>query len=118
MIGMDAGTGRPLADDAHLAQSVARILTTPIGTRVMRRDFGSLLSEMIDQPANQSTAVKLYGATAMALMRWERRLRITSVALFGTETPGAYRLDLEGFRTDAPTRNAFTRLSIPLHFRG
>lgn len=115
---MDASTGKGATGDAHLVQSIARILTTPIGTRVMRRDFGSLLPQLIDQPANLSTAVKLYGATALALMRWETRIRVASVALQAMDTAGAFRLDIEGFRTDTAGRTSFTRLSIPLNFRG
>ncbi|RBL59131.1 baseplate assembly protein, partial [Xanthomonas oryzae pv. oryzae] len=49
MIGVDAITGRVIEGEQHLAQSIACILTTPIGTREQRRDFGSLLPELIDQ---------------------------------------------------------------------
>lgn len=52
MNGMDATTGKPLSGDAHLAQSVADILTTPIGSRVMRRSYGSLIPSLIDAPIN------------------------------------------------------------------
>uniref|UniRef100_UPI0026076D20 ATPase domain-containing protein n=1 Tax=uncultured Sphingobium sp. TaxID=316087 RepID=UPI0026076D20 len=34
------------------ATGVRDILTTPIGSRLMRRDYGSLIPELIDQPAN------------------------------------------------------------------
>lgn len=114
---MNASTGKPATGDAHLAQSIARILTTPIGTRLMRRDFGSLMPQLIDQPANQSTAVKLYGAIALALMRWEKRIRVVSILLQATNIAGAFRLDIEGFRTDTAGRTTFARLSIPLNFR-
>ncbi|RBI37029.1 baseplate assembly protein, partial [Xanthomonas oryzae pv. oryzae] len=33
MIGVDAITGRVIEGEQHLAQSIACILTTPIGTR-------------------------------------------------------------------------------------
>ena len=51
MIGTHAATGKRLEGNAHLAQSIADILTTPLGTRLMRHDYGSLLPELIDQPA-------------------------------------------------------------------
>lgn len=38
MQGMNSRTGRTITDSAHLAQSVADILTTPIGSRAMRRE--------------------------------------------------------------------------------
>lgn len=49
MNGMDRRTGRLIEGDAHLAQSVADILTTPVGSRLQRRTYGSLLPELLDQ---------------------------------------------------------------------
>ncbi|AOS18622.1 GPW/gp25 family protein [Xanthomonas oryzae pv. oryzae] len=117
MIGVDAITGRVIEGEQHLAQSIACILTTPIGTREQRRDFGSLLPELIDQPLNGATRTLLYGATATALMRWEPRLRLTRVDLVVGDTPGSFVLNLEGDRTDAAPANARSRLTIPLRFR-
>src|SRR3546814_11426604 len=87
MSGMDRNTGAALHGDAHLRQSVATILSTPIGTRVGRRDFGSLLPELIDQPMTSANILRLYAATAVALSRWEDRLRLRRVSL----SPGANR---------------------------
>jgi len=115
--GLSSSTARRLGAEAHLAQSVADILTTPIGSRVMRRDYGSLLPELIDQPANGGTRVRLYGATAIALMRWEPRLRLSRIQLSATAEPGTYLLDLEGQRTDVPRPSERTRLTIPLRVR-
>ncbi|MBM7063155.1 hypothetical protein JQX08_20755 [Pseudomonas sp. UL073] len=39
---MSAKTGRTLTSSAHLSQSIADILTTTIGSRVMRREYGTL----------------------------------------------------------------------------
>ena len=77
MRGTDATTGKPLSGIDHLRQSVADILTTPIGTRVMRRDYGSQLPGLVDAPLNGSTILDLYAATADALARWEPRFRLT-----------------------------------------
>ena len=79
MIGVDASTGRALDGLAHLGQSIGDILMTPLGSRVMRRDYGSLLPDLIDQPFNDVTRLRLYGATALALMRWEPRIRLIRV---------------------------------------
>ncbi|WVK04614.1 GPW/gp25 family protein [Xanthomonas campestris pv. olitorii] len=117
MIGVDANTGRLIEGDQHLAQSIACILTTPIGTRVHRRDFGSLLPELIDQPFNGATRTLLYGATVTALMRWEPRLRLTRVGLVVGDAPGNFVLTIEGQRTDVAPANARARLTIPLRFR-
>lgn len=114
MRGMDARTGKPLADTAHLAQSVADILGTPLGSRVMRRDYGSLLPELIDQPFNPTTQVRLYAAVAIALQRWEPRLRLRRVQIAPAAEPGVFTVDLEGERTDVPAPNAHARLTVPL----
>lgn len=79
--GMDATTGRPISGDAHETQSIARILNTPIGSRVMRRDFGSLLPDLVDQPLNPALLLKVYAATALALLRWEPRRRLRRVGV-------------------------------------
>ena len=121
LIGMDAETGKPLAGDAHLAQSIADILTTPIGTRVMRRDYGSALFELIDAPLNALTRLRLFAATADALRRWEPRLRLTRVKLLDGEgsgtgfAAGRATLQIEGQRLDAADPTSLVRLTIPLY---
>jgi len=111
MIGMSARTGRTVSDSAHLAQSIADILTTPIGSRVMRREYGSQLPDLIDAPTNDTTRLQAYAATAMALMRWEPRIRLSRVQLFLGDRPGQAVLDVEGTRTDS---NEPLSLRVPL----
>lgn len=117
MRGTSALTGRAIEGAAHLRQSIADILTTPIGSRVMRRDYGSLLPELVDQPFNGATRMKLFGATATALMRWEPRIRLTRIDLAAGSEPGAFVLGLEGHRTDVAPSSDYTRLTIPLRTR-
>lgn len=109
---MNASTGRSIVDTAHLAQSVADVLTTPIGTRVMRREYGSQLPDLIDWPTNAATRLLAYAATAMALMRWEPRIRLNRVELFLGDRPGQAVLDLDG--TLADSNEAFS-LRVPLN---
>lgn len=108
---MKTRTGRTIADSQHLAQSVADILTTPIGTRVMRREYGSQLADLVDWPHNSATRLQAYAATAMALMRWEPRIRLSRVHLSLGDQPGQAVLDLEGTRTDS---NEPLSLRVPL----
>lgn len=102
--GMHPTTGRALEDGQHLAQSVATILTTPIGSRVMRRDFGSLLPELIGQPINRATVARLNAATAMALMAWEPRIQLSRVLVEPGAEPGQVTVLLEGTRRDGLQR--------------
>lgn len=79
MIGTNAKTGKALSGIDHLRQSIGDILSTPIGSRVMRRDYGSRLFELVDRPTNAAFFVELYAATAEALDKWEPRIRVTAV---------------------------------------
>ncbi len=76
-------------------QSIRDILTTPIGSRVMRRDYGSRLFDLIDAPLNRSTLTDLYAATAEALARWEPRFQLTKVKAVAA-SPGSVQLSLIG----------------------
>lgn len=113
MKGMNARTGAPIDGDAWLAQAMADILLTPIGSRVMRRDYGSLLPALIDQPLNAATLLQLYAATAGALGRWLPQLRLTRCQLEKGRA-GTAVLVVEGHRTNRPSPNSFTRLTLPL----
>ena len=115
-MGMDARTGKALSGDAHLAQSIADILSTPLSTRVMRRDYGSRVPDLIDAPAHAATRVQFYAATATALMRWEPRITLTRVALSVIdELKGRWVLALVGTRKD--TGDAVD-LSVPVTLPG
>lgn len=101
MSGMNASTGRALSGIEHICQSIGKILTTPLGTRVERRDFGSELPDLIDAPNNAATRVRLYAATATALMRLEPRVKLTRVLLADASAEAsAAILDIEGVSTE------------------
>lgn len=78
---MNRETGRALTPLQHLRQSIVVILTTPIGSRVMRRDFGSMLPYLVDQPVTLRFRTDLFHATAEALTRWEPRVKVRKVAM-------------------------------------
>lgn len=95
MLGMNAETGKPLDGLDHLRQSIRDILTTPIGSRIMRRDYGSRLFQLIDAPINRDTITDIYAATAEALLKWEPRIDVTQVKITSAE-PGRIELMLYG----------------------
>ncbi|TPG77339.1 GPW/gp25 family protein [Pseudomonas arsenicoxydans] len=111
MIGMNSNTGRRVVGNDHLVQSIADILTTPIGTRVMRREYGSQLADLIDWPLNSATRLQAYAATAIALMRWEPRIRLSRVQLTLGDVAGQAILDIEGSLVDT---NEPLSLRVPL----
>ena len=110
--GMDRKTGNAVSGDDWIAQAVAEILLTPLGTRVMRRDFGSRLPELIDAPLGPATALQIYAATASALRRWLPQLRLTRALLEKTDG-GTATLHLEGRRADL-AGNPATSLALAL----
>lgn len=115
MIGMSKSTGGLLDDDAHLAQSIEVLLTTPIGSRCMRRDYGCLLPELVDQPGTPVTVMRWFGAIATALLRWEPRVRLRKVRLEAAPDQalaGRFRFSLELERRDLA--GARRGLTLPL----
>ncbi|EBA1889678.1 TPA: GPW/gp25 family protein [Enterobacter asburiae] len=82
-IGMSRNDGQAIADTDHLRQSVRDILLTPQGSRLARREYGSLLSALIDQPQNPALCLQIMSAVYVALNRWEPRLTLDSITING-----------------------------------
>ena len=92
---MDGTTGRRLTGLDHLRQSIRDILTTPVGSRVMRRDYGSELFQLIDQPGHKANLLRLYAATIEALLRWEPRIKPSRVQMESIDEQGRVTLALD-----------------------
>ncbi|MFC0206424.1 GPW/gp25 family protein [Novosphingobium soli] len=114
MAGMSRTTGAVIDGLDSIRESVADILATPVGTRVGRREYGSLLPDLIDQPMTGPNILRLYAATALAISRWEDRLRLRQVTLAAGAQPGAATLNIEADRTDTVPAAARTRFALPL----
>ena len=95
MQGMNKTTGESLSGIDHLRQSIIDILTTPVGSRVMRPNYGSRLYELIDAPINIQTIVDIYAVTAEAISRWEPRFVLNRVQVEKASI-GEIRIFLEG----------------------
>ncbi|WP_251978563.1 GPW/gp25 family protein [Salinicola avicenniae] len=108
---MNRTTGASIAGLEHIRQSVADILTTPIGSRLMRRDYGSLLPSLIDQPLNDATLMRTYSAAVMAIIRWEPRIVVRSInRRVGTTAPGSATLEIDAVTSDGED----VSLSVPV----
>ncbi|MGP3592949.1 GPW/gp25 family protein [Vagococcus sp. WN89Y] len=77
--GLDRSTGRQLTDTAHIRQSISDILRTPVGSRVMRRDYGSQLFELIDQPQTPALEMQIWSACYRAILQWEPRIVLSEI---------------------------------------
>lgn len=96
-IGMSQGNGKAITDTDHLRQSVRDILLTPQGSRIARREYGSLLSELIDQPQNPALRLQVMSAVYVALSRWEPRLTLDSITI-NSSFDGSMVVELTGQR--------------------
>lgn len=92
-------TGLEITDAVELGEAITTILSTPVGSRVMRRDFGSDLPRLIDAPVNGETIVDLYAAVADALAKWEPRITLTRVQLVGAAA-GSLSFEIEAETAD------------------
>ncbi|CND43210.1 GPW/gp25 family protein [Yersinia enterocolitica] len=109
-IGMNRNTGLHIDDIDHIRQSIADILITPVGSRVMRRAYGSLLSELIAQPQNPALRLQIMAASYSAILRWEPRVKLTGIT-FDTTFDGKMVVDITGTRSDSA---APLSLTIPV----
>jgi len=98
-LGMSQSNGKAITDADHLRQSVRDILLTPQGSRIARREYGSLLSVLIDQPQNPALRLQIMSAVYMALNRWEPRLTLDSITI-SSNFDGSMLVDLTGQRNN------------------
>lgn len=98
-IGMSQGNGKAITDTDHLRQSVRDILLTPQGSRLARREYGSLLSALIDQPQNPALRLQVMSAVYVALSRWEPRLTLDSITI-SSNFDGSMVVELTGQRNN------------------
>ncbi|WP_192457702.1 GPW/gp25 family protein [Musicola keenii] len=99
-VGLNASTGAAIADVDHIRQSVIDILTTPVGSRLMRREYGSRLFSLIDQPFNDVLHLRMISAVYSALMRWEPRIVPTQIVI-GVPSAGHATMTITGRRIDS-----------------
>jgi phage baseplate assembly protein W len=109
-LGMNSQTGLSISEVEHIRQSVRDILVTPVGSRVMRREYGSLLSQMIDQPQTPALRLQIMAACYSAIQKWEPRVASRPSPLNGRRpTAGCMST------SPAPARPAASHFPSPFH---
>lgn len=78
-LGMNSQTGLSVSEAEHIKQSVRDIVVTPVGSRVMRREYGSLLSALIDQPQSPALRLQIMDACYSAILKWEPCISLTTI---------------------------------------
>jgi phage baseplate assembly protein W len=66
-------------EQTEIEQAMILILSTPVGTRVMRPTFGSRLHELIFAPTNTQTMAQARRYVEEALGMWEPRIQVKDV---------------------------------------
>ena len=92
---MNINNGKNISEISHIKQSIANILTTPLGSRIMRRDYGSRLFEKIDRPINGELIAEIYSDIVEALFIWEPRFELEQVTVQNVAQEKII-IDLEG----------------------
>ena len=109
--GMNSQTGLSISELEHIRQSVRDILVTPVGSRVMRREYGSLLSQMIDQPQTPALRLQIMAACYSAIQKWEPRVSLKTIIFERSEDDGGLYVDITG---TSPANGQSFSLTIPL----
>ena len=107
---MSRYNGSDLTEIEHINQSLEDIATTPIGSRLMRRDYGTLLANLIDQPISEVLYLKIYSTLYTAYVRWEDRVDISQMNVVAIKN-GQLILDIVGF---LKTNGNEINMSIPV----
>lgn len=110
--GMNRETGDAMGPIEHLRQSIMDILTTPVGSRVHRRTYGSRLPRLVDRPMNPNLVADLIEATAEALAKWEPRIKVQRVNIAAARS-GHVEIDLLALLIIDNTPLEFNGLVIP-----
>lgn len=104
---IDINTGAELERVGRLRKSIETILSTPVGSMVMRRDYGSNIYQLIDKNVTPTWLTQLYAEAATAISRWEPDFVVTgfqpvmkipgrvTVHIYGIDTLSNTRLTLE-----------------------
>lgn len=121
--GINRFTGQALSDWDHVIQSLFVIFQTLIGTRVMRRTFGSAVPGLLGKNLTPPTMLNFFTAIIIAIVLWEPRFRVIQIiypqppvtpdtvraGLIEFQIVGAYRpRALQGDLTEEPVPRVAT----------
>ncbi len=65
-------------DETSVEKSIITILSTKVGSRVFRRDFGSVLDDILFDPMDDITVERIKMGIIDAVSRWETRIEVQS----------------------------------------
>jgi len=84
MAGIDRRTGRVISNYDHALQSVEVILSTRIGSRVMRRQFGGGVAEILGRAVTPPLFALFQQLVGTAIDIWEPRFKVRRIVPGGS----------------------------------
>lgn len=98
MTGINAVTGRRIEGLEAVRQYARDILLTPLGSRVLLREYGSRVYDLLDRPASAALLAEIQSEAAAALERWlpEVRLRRVRARLSDPAREGGIEIEIDG----------------------
>lgn len=91
---MSRQIGSNMTEQEHIRQSIADIIPTPLGSRVMRRNYGTQLADLLDQPISEGLYLKCYSTIYSGILQWEPRIQVSQISIAELKS-GQMIIDLE-----------------------
>lgn len=95
MMGMDRRTGKIISGIEYLRQCIEDCLTTPLGSRRQRPEYGSKIRRYVDLPVSGGWKSSVQAEAARALGRWLPQLKLEGVRVLAV-VGGQITLQLKG----------------------
>ena len=102
MAGIDRRTGKVISNLASAFQGVEVTLTTRLSSRVMRREFGGGVAELLGRAVTAKLFVAWQQLVATAIDLWEPRFKVRRVTVSGSADQ--LRLGTAGLKIEADFR--------------
>lgn len=96
LIDIDPDTGAYVSGWPRIQKSIICILTTQLGTRLMRLGWGSNFLDIQDKPLNAEVLTLGIYRAAYFINKYEPEFRVTSINIGGTPQAGYIQIDVTG----------------------
>ena len=93
-VAVDGGQAEMVSYEDDVRQAILVILLTGHGERLMRPSFGAGLNQFLFEPINPTTMAALQRQVEDALIDWEPRIDVMSVAVTASDRPGTLLIDI------------------------
>jgi hypothetical protein len=92
-VGLDDQAGVSITGVPYLMQALRILIGTPIGSRVMRRTFGTLVPMLVDAPMTPDLVADLTASVAQAIVMWLPLITLLQVQVV-TASAGKWTMNL------------------------